>query len=51
VYYGIRNLLVVPAGLIGGLLWELGPALPLDAAFAVGTIGTVAYVLRSRRGV
>jgi MFS family permease len=49
VYYGIRNLLVVPAGLIGGLLWQRSPALPLEAAAVVGAIGTVAFAMSSRR--
>jgi len=49
VYYGIRNLLVVPAGLIGGLLWQRSPALPLEAAAVVGAIGTVAFAISSQR--
>ncbi|MDQ3421137.1 MAG: MFS transporter [Acidobacteriota bacterium] len=49
VYYGIRNLLVVPAGIVGGLLWQRGPTLPLEASFVVGAIGTVVFVLTSRR--
>jgi MFS family permease len=49
VYYGIRNLLVVPAGLVGGLLWQNSPALPLEAAAVVGAIGTLAYAMSSAR--
>ena len=49
VYYGIRNLLVVPAGLIGGLLWQRSPALPLEAASIVGAIGIIAFAWTSRR--
>jgi MFS family permease len=49
VYYGIRNLLVVPAGLIGGLLWQRSPSLPLQAAAVVGAIGTIAFAISSRR--
>jgi MFS family permease len=49
VYYGIRNLLVVPAGLIGGFLWQQSPALPLEAAAVVGAIGTVAFAISSHR--
>ncbi|MCA1562696.1 MAG: MFS transporter [Acidobacteria bacterium] len=49
VYYGIRNLLVVPAGIVGGLLWQRGPTLPLEASFVVGAIGTAVFVLTSRR--
>lgn len=47
VYYGIRNLLVVPAGIIGGLLWQQSPTLPLEASCAVGAIGTAVFVLTS----
>jgi MFS family permease len=50
VYYGIRNLLVVPAGLVGGLLYERSPSLPLEAAALVGAIGTLAFAWTSRRG-
>ncbi len=49
VYYGVRNLLVVPAGIVGGLLWQRAATLPLDASFVVGAIGTVVFVLTSRR--
>jgi MFS family permease len=49
VYYGIRNLLVVPAGMIGGLLWQQAHTLPLEVSCAVGAIGTVVFVLTSRR--
>jgi MFS family permease len=49
VYYGIRNMLVVPAGLLGGLLWQIAPPLPLYAAFMVGVVG-VGVFLRTSRG-
>jgi len=49
VYYGIRNLLVVPAGVIGGLLWQRSPTLPLEAAAVVGAIGMLAFALSSLR--
>lgn len=49
VYYGIRNLLVVPAGVIGGLLWQRSPTLPLETAAVVGAIGIVAFALSSGR--
>ncbi len=49
VYYGIRNLVVVPAGLAGGVLWQRAPTLPLEVAFAVGTIGTMAFLLTAMR--
>jgi MFS family permease len=50
VYYGIRNLLVVPAGVFGGLLWQRAPTLPLDVSFVVGAIGTAVFVVTSQRG-
>jgi MFS family permease len=49
VYYGIRNLLVVPAGIVGGLLWQRAHTLPLEVAAAVGAIGTIVFVLTTRR--
>jgi hypothetical protein len=49
VYYGIRNLLVFPAGIIGGLLWQRAPTLPLEVAFVVGAAGTLLFVLSWRR--
>ena len=50
VYYTIRNLLVVPAGVVGGILWQRAPALPLEAAALVATAGAVAYLVTSRGG-
>jgi MFS family permease len=48
VYYTIRNLLVVPAGTVGGLLWRKSPNLALETAFAVGVVGVLAYLVASR---
>ena len=48
VYYSVRNLVVVPAGIIGGLLWQQAPTLPLEAAFVVGSIGLMVFVLSAR---
>jgi MFS family permease len=50
VYYTVRNLLVVPAGIVGGLLWQRAPALPLDVACVVAGAGAVAYLAMSREG-
>jgi MFS family permease len=50
VYYTVRNLLVVPAGLVGGLLWQRSPALTLEAAFAVSAAGAIVYLFTSRGG-
>ena len=49
VYYTIRNLLVVPAGIVGGLLWQRAHTLPLEAASVVGAIGAAVFVITSRR--
>lgn len=51
VYYTIRNLLVVPAGVIGGLLWQRTPHLPLEAAFLVGSVGVIVFLLIPRTQV
>jgi MFS family permease len=48
VYYGIRNMLVVPAGLIGGLLWRIAPQKTLEVACGVGMVGVVVYLVSSR---
>jgi predicted MFS family arabinose efflux permease len=44
VYYGIRNFLVVPAGLFGGLLWNRDPGLPLIVACIVSVTGAMAFL-------
>ena len=49
VYYGIRNLVVVPAGIAGGFLWQQAPTLPLEVAFLVGIAGTAVFGLTSLR--
>ena len=50
VYYTVRNLLVVPAGIVGGILWQRSPELPLEAAFVVAAAGAVTYFVASRGG-
>jgi MFS family permease len=49
VYYTIRNLLVVPAGVVGGLLWQRDPRLPLVTACAVGLFGMVVFLVTTAR--
>ena len=46
VYYAIRNFLVVPAGLAGGLLWRIDPRLPLEVASAVSFVGVLVFLQR-----
>jgi len=48
VYYAIRNALVVPAGIAGGLLWRWDPRLPLEAAGVVCLAGVIVFLLTSR---
>jgi MFS family permease len=48
VYYAIRNLLIVPAGAIGGILWAYNPQAPLQIAGAVGMLGVAAFLGASR---
>jgi MFS family permease len=45
VYYTIRNLLVVPAGTLGGLLWQQASYLPFQVSFVVGMIGVGTYLI------
>jgi MFS family permease len=49
VYYTIRNLLIVPAGTIGGILWTYNPRAPLQVAGAVGMLGVAAFWATSRQ--
>jgi len=48
VYYTIRNLLIVPAGAVGGILWAYDPQAPLQVAGAVGILGAVAFWITSK---
>jgi hypothetical protein len=48
VYYTIRNLLVVPAGTLGGLLWQHSTHLPFQVSFVVGMIGVATYIFTFR---
>jgi MFS family permease len=49
VYYTIRNLLIVPAGTIGGILWTHSPQAPLQVAGAVGMLGVAAFWITSKK--
>jgi MFS family permease len=48
MYYAVRNFLVVPAGLIGGLLWQRSPQLTLEVATIVAFLGVIVYVMTAR---
>jgi MFS family permease len=43
LYYLVRSLTVAPAAFIGGLLWEVAPALPFWMAGVVGVLGVVLF--------
>src|SRR5262245_51465232 len=49
VYYTIRNLLIVPAGAIGGILWTHSPQATLQVAGAVGMVGVAAFWITSKK--
>jgi hypothetical protein len=44
LYYTFRNLLVVPAGIAGGLLAQRGLSVPLEAAAIVGLAGVAVFL-------
>ena len=44
LYYLVRSLTITPAAIIGGLLWQLSPALPFWTAGAVGFAGTILFI-------
>src|SRR5262245_19499017 len=48
VYYTIRNLLIVPAGAIGGILRGYDQQAPLQVAGAVGMLGTIVFLITSK---
>lgn len=47
-YYLTRDLIVSVAAFMGGVLWKVGPAWNLGAAFACGVVGTLAFALFGR---
>ena len=49
MYYAVRNLLVVPAGLLGGVLWQQSLHLPFVVAFLVSLAGLMVFVVRAAR--
>lgn len=48
VYYTIRNLLVVPAGALGGFLWQYSVEFPFLVASGVGLLGVLFYIVTSK---
>jgi MFS family permease len=47
LYYLIRSVAIAPAAFIGGLLWEVQPAVPFVTALVVGLIGTLIFAFRT----
>lgn len=47
VYYLIRNLSIVPAGVCGGFLWQAHPSLPLIAGSILGLAGVIIFLILS----
>ena len=45
LYYLIRSVAIAPAAIVGGLLWERSPSLPLVTAFAIGILGTIVFAM------
>jgi predicted MFS family arabinose efflux permease len=50
-YYAIRNFLIVPAGIAGGVLWQYSPQLPLVTAFAVSFAGLIVFLTTRPRNI
>jgi MFS family permease len=47
-YYTVRNLVMVPAGVVGGVLWNVRPALALEVGGAVASLGLLAFLVPAR---
>ena len=47
-YYTIRNTVIVPAGVIGGILWQGAPARPLEVGCVVSVIGVCVFLATFR---
>ena len=45
LYYLIRSLAIAPAAFIGGLLWEVTPALPFWMAGLIGLVGVLVFAV------
>jgi MFS family permease len=45
LYYLIRSLAIAPAAFMGGLLWEVTPALPFWTAGLIGLVGVLVFAV------
>lgn len=48
-YYLARSVLIMPAGLIGGLLWARDPQAPFWLASVIGTMGVIYFMVAFHR--
>ncbi len=44
LYYLVREAIMIPASLIGGLLWSLSPQIPFVVASFIGFIGVMVFI-------
>src|SRR5262245_53432548 len=51
VYYFTRGLVVMPASLVGGLLWRLAPQAPFFVAAGVCLVGLILLLAGRRSGM
>ena len=45
LYYLVRSVSIAPAALFGGIMWQVGPALPFLVAGAFGLLGALVFAL------
>ena len=44
LYYFIRSIAVIPASLLGGVLWIISPRIPFIAASLIGAVGVLLFI-------
>jgi MFS family permease len=44
LYYLVRSIAIAPAAFVGGLLWQISPAVPFLAAATIGLAGTLVFI-------
>jgi MFS family permease len=50
MYYLVRSLSIAPAASVGGLLWQVAPALPFHLAGGFGLLGAIVFAATADRG-
>jgi MFS family permease len=45
LYYLVRSFSIIPAGVIGGLLWNIAPQVPFVTAGVIGLAGTLVFIM------